>query len=245
MLRASTKPAIPLKRMAFLRGRNGRIITANGRRSMASSIQTSPPTLEGENAAFEARVASLNSFVSQKRFDGINRPYTAADIATKQGSLPVHPPVSAVLADKLFALLTKAETEKLPLHTMGAIDPVQMTQMAKHQEVLYVSGWACSSVLTTANNEVGPDLAYAKLFYEIIFVLMCGFRAPLETVIIHIPPCLIRCIGCSVHSSYTIGSTMMSGCQSLLRLEQRWNTLITCVPSLLMLIPDMAVLRQS
>lgn len=39
---------------------------------------------------------------------------------------------------------------------MGAIDPVQMTQMAENQEVLYVSGWACSSVLTTTN-EVSPD----------------------------------------------------------------------------------------
>lgn len=40
---------------------------------------------------------------------------------------------------------------------MGAIDPVQMTQMAPNQEVLYISGWACSSVLTTTN-EVSPDL---------------------------------------------------------------------------------------
>ncbi|KXJ93686.1 isocitrate lyase [Microdochium bolleyi] len=39
---------------------------------------------------------------------------------------------------------------------MGAIDPVQMTQQAPNQEVLYVSGWACSAVLTTTN-EVSPD----------------------------------------------------------------------------------------
>lgn len=39
---------------------------------------------------------------------------------------------------------------------MGAIDPVQMTQQAEHQEVLYVSGWACSSLLTTTN-EVSAD----------------------------------------------------------------------------------------
>lgn len=31
-----------------------------------------------------------------------------------------------------------------------------MTQQAPHQEILYVSGWACSSVLTTTN-EVSPD----------------------------------------------------------------------------------------
>ena len=40
---------------------------------------------------------------------------------------------------------------------MGAIDPVQMTQQAENQEVLYVSGWAASSVLTSTN-EVSPDL---------------------------------------------------------------------------------------
>ena len=39
---------------------------------------------------------------------------------------------------------------------MGAIDPIQMSQQAANQEVLYVSGWACSSVLTTTN-EVSAD----------------------------------------------------------------------------------------
>jgi isocitrate lyase len=39
---------------------------------------------------------------------------------------------------------------------MGAIDPVQMSQQAANQEALYVSGWACSSVLTTTN-EVSAD----------------------------------------------------------------------------------------
>jgi isocitrate lyase len=53
---------------------------------------------------------------------------------------------------------------------MGAIDPVQMTQMARHQEAVYISGWAASSVLTTGNNEVGPDLAYATCF---LLLLIC------------------------------------------------------------------------
>ena len=39
---------------------------------------------------------------------------------------------------------------------MGAIDPVQMTQQAENQEVLYISGWACSSLLTSTN-EVSAD----------------------------------------------------------------------------------------
>ena len=39
---------------------------------------------------------------------------------------------------------------------VGAIDPIQMSQQAANQEVLYVSGWACSSVLTSTN-EVSAD----------------------------------------------------------------------------------------
>jgi len=73
--------------------------------------------------------------------------------------MPILPLPSSLLADKLYAILSQAEAEGRPILTMGAIDPVQMTQMARHQEVVYVSGWAASSVLTTGNNEVGPDLA--------------------------------------------------------------------------------------
>jgi isocitrate lyase len=39
---------------------------------------------------------------------------------------------------------------------VGVVDPVQMTQQASNQEAVYISGWACSSLLTTSN-EVSPD----------------------------------------------------------------------------------------
>lgn len=63
---------------------------------------------------------------------------------------------SSVQADKLFALFTERSKEGLPVHTIGSVDPVQMTQSAKNQEVVYISGWAASSLLTTTN-EVSPD----------------------------------------------------------------------------------------
>ena len=40
--------------------------------------------------------------------------------------------------------------------TVGAIDPIQMTQQAAHLPVLYISGWACSSLLTPTH-EVSAD----------------------------------------------------------------------------------------
>ncbi len=126
--------------------------------SSIPALPLQPLSQDEESAQFEARSNEMAEFFAQPRFSGIKRPYTPESVASKQGSLPVIPLQSSLLADKLFALLTERANEGKPVHTMGAIDPVQMTQMAKNQEVVYVSGWAASSVLTTGNNEVGPDL---------------------------------------------------------------------------------------
>ncbi|EMD42309.1 hypothetical protein CERSUDRAFT_79893 [Gelatoporia subvermispora B] len=124
----------------------------------AYTLPLTPPSAAEETAALADRVATLEAFFKSPRFSGLTRPYTAASVASKQGSLPTLPLPSSLLADKLFRLFQQASAEGRPVHTLGAIDPVQMTQMARHQEVVYVSGWACSSVLTTGMNEVGPDL---------------------------------------------------------------------------------------
>jgi len=126
--------------------------------STTTALPLRPPSVDEEQALFDARTKEMEEFFAQDRFKGIKRPYSAATIVSKQGSLPVLPQPSSLIADKLFKLFSRAEEEGKPIHTMGAIDPVQMTQMARNQEVVYVSGWAASSVLTTGNNEVGPDL---------------------------------------------------------------------------------------
>lgn len=124
---------------------------------MISSLPVYPPDSAIESAEFDARVAHLTSYFSQPRFANITRPYTPRNVALKQGSAPVLPLPASLLSDKLFRIFKDASDKGLPVHTMGAIDPVQMTQMARHQQVVYVSGWAASSLLTTGNNEVGPD----------------------------------------------------------------------------------------
>ncbi|PPQ68767.1 hypothetical protein CVT26_001736 [Gymnopilus dilepis] len=137
-----------------------RIASVATARAMSNlpSLPLQPPTLDEEAAEFESRTKEMEDFFAQPRFKGIKRTYSAASVASKQGSLPVTPLPSTLLADKLHRLLENAAKEGRPVHTMGAIDPIQMTQMAQNQEVVYVSGWAASSVLTTGNNEVGPDL---------------------------------------------------------------------------------------
>lgn len=108
-----------------------------------------------EDDIFNAQVQQVKDWWASPRYEGIKRPYSAETVVGKRGTLQqVYP--SSLMARKLFNLLEQRAKEGKPVHTMGAIDPVQMTQQAPHQEILYISGWACSAVLTTTN-EVSPD----------------------------------------------------------------------------------------
>ncbi|KZL85293.1 isocitrate lyase [Colletotrichum incanum] len=108
-----------------------------------------------EDELYEAQIKEVEAWWQSPRYQGIKRPYSAADVVSKRGSQHQSYP-SSVMARKLFNLVKERGAEGKPIHTMGAIDPVQMTQQAPHQEVLYISGWACSSLLTSTN-EVSPD----------------------------------------------------------------------------------------
>ncbi|KAF2098012.1 isocitrate lyase 2 [Rhizodiscina lignyota] len=108
-----------------------------------------------EDALFDAEVQQVKEWWQTPRYAGIKRPYTAEDVVARRGTLQQTYP-SSLMARKLFNLFEERAKEGKPVHTMGAIDPVQMTQQAPNQEILYISGWACSSVLTTTN-EVSAD----------------------------------------------------------------------------------------
>jgi isocitrate lyase len=51
-----------------------------------------------------------------------------------------------------------SQTKKALLMFESRLDPVQVTQMAKYLETVYVSGWQSSST-ASSTNEPGPDLA--------------------------------------------------------------------------------------
>ncbi|KAG6814266.1 Isocitrate lyase [Tricholoma furcatifolium] len=91
------------------------------------------------------------------RFARVKRPYTAAEVVAKRGTISIQYP-SNVMAKKLWDLLSEHAKRGTPSHTYGALDPVQVTQMAKWLETVYVSGWQSSST-ASSTNEPGPDLA--------------------------------------------------------------------------------------
>lgn len=110
-----------------------------------------------EHAAFHAEVAEVERWFQSPRFARVKRPYTAAQVVAKRGSIPIKYP-SEIQGKKLFALLSEHAKNGTPSHTYGALDPVQVTQMAKYLETVYVSGWQSSST-ASSTNEPGPDLA--------------------------------------------------------------------------------------
>ncbi|KAL7749995.1 isocitrate lyase 1 [Sorochytrium milnesiophthora] len=107
--------------------------------------------------ALQQEIDAINKWWSSDRFRLTRRPYTARDVASKRGLMPQQYP-SNLQAQKLWKLLKAHQARGTPSHTFGCLDPVQVAQMSKYIETVYVSGWQCSST-ASSSNEPGPDLA--------------------------------------------------------------------------------------
>ncbi|KAJ8609048.1 hypothetical protein MRB53_039317 [Persea americana] len=115
--------------------------------------------VNAEKADFQQQVQELKQWWASPRYEGIVRPYTAEEIASKRGSrLARNVPASNALSEKLFKTLVEHDKNKTSSRTFGALDPIHVAQMAKHVDSVYVSGWQCSSTASTSN-EPGPDIA--------------------------------------------------------------------------------------
>lgn len=110
-----------------------------------------------EEGRFEAEVAEVQKWWNSERFKLTKRPYSARDVVSLRGSLRQNY-ASNELAKKLWRTLKTHQANGTTSRTFGALDPVQVTMMAKYLDTIYVSGWQCSST-HTSTNEPGPDLA--------------------------------------------------------------------------------------
>lgn len=110
-----------------------------------------------EERVFREEVEAVKRWWQSERFRHAKRPYSAESVVSKRGTLPVQYP-SDVQAKKLWKLLKAHQSNGTQAHTFGALDTIQVTQMAKYLETVYVSGWQSSSTASTSN-EPGPDLA--------------------------------------------------------------------------------------
>lgn len=105
----------------------------------------------------EQSVRQVEAFFASDRFRFISRPYTAKDVAPLRNSIPIEYP-SSIMASKLYSLLRQRQKERSFVATFGAMDPVQVINLGKYLQAVYVSGWQCSSTASTTN-EPGPDFA--------------------------------------------------------------------------------------
>ncbi|CAH9089260.1 unnamed protein product [Cuscuta europaea] len=123
---------------------------------MASHFSAPSMILE-EERRFEEEVAEVEAWWNSERFKLTRRPYTARDVVALRGHLR-QSYGSDEMAKKLWRTLKSHQANGTSSRTFGALDPVQVTMMAKHLDTIYVSGWQCSST-HTSTNEPGPDLA--------------------------------------------------------------------------------------
>mmetsp|Transcript_12754 Transcript_12754/g.30014 ORF Transcript_12754/g.30014 Transcript_12754/m.30014 type:complete len:574 (-) Transcript_12754:255-1976(-) len=120
-------------------------------RSLSSLAQ------DPEMAAFQARAREVEAWWAQDRWEGTVREYSAEDVARLQGTArPSY--LANGQAKKAYGLLSGLFKDSKATATFGALDPVQVVQMAKYLPTVYVSGWQSSSTCSTSN-EPGPDLA--------------------------------------------------------------------------------------
>eukprot|EP00933_Yihiella_yeosuensis_P084894 TRINITY_DN9962_c1_g1_i1.p1 TRINITY_DN9962_c1_g1~~TRINITY_DN9962_c1_g1_i1.p1 ORF type:complete len:549 (-),score=132.60 TRINITY_DN9962_c1_g1_i1:250-1896(-) len=109
------------------------------------------------DADFQARCKEVQAWMSSERFKHTTRPYKVEDVVKLQGTMPLHF-TGAKISDKLYKMMREHQAKGTCSHTFGALDTVQVVQMAKYLTSVYVSGWQCSSTASTSN-EPGPDVA--------------------------------------------------------------------------------------
>lgn len=121
---------------------------------------TTDPTSEFSEiqSKLQKDIQDIEEWWSEPRWNSTKRTYTAKDIALRRGAFPPTQYQSNLMSKKLYSILSKHHSNKTVAQTFGAMDPVQVTQMAKYLDTIYISGWQCSSTASTSN-EPGPDLA--------------------------------------------------------------------------------------
>jgi len=132
----------------------GHVLSSDARVSGGVTMMATSST---EDSSFAARVKDVDTFMKSERFKHTVRPFTAEQVVKLQGTMPLSF-VGAKLSDKLYSMMREHQANGTCSHTFGALDPVQVVQMAKYLTTVYVSGWQSSSTASTSN-EPGPDVA--------------------------------------------------------------------------------------
>jgi len=144
-----------------------RVLPKKSSSSSSSDDDGGGGEIKAEREALLTEIAQIEQWWREERWKGTKRTYSAADVASLRPSPSARPgngimspkcSYSNASSRKLYSLLTRLHSKGGYSHTFGALDPVQVVQMAPHLSSIYVSGWQCSST-ASSTNEPGPDFA--------------------------------------------------------------------------------------
>ncbi|CRK39427.1 hypothetical protein BN1708_001644 [Verticillium longisporum] len=124
---------------------------------------------EAEDALYESQIKEVEAWWRSPRYEGIKRPYSAADVVSKRGTQQ-QTYTSSLMARKLFNLIKERGAEGKPLHTMGAIDPVTKRALAfgPYADLLWVeTGDPNVEVATTLARAVRAQMPGKGLVYNL------------------------------------------------------------------------------
>jgi isocitrate lyase len=109
--------------------------------------------------SLEQRIADTKQWMQSKRFDGITRLYSAAQVETQRGTIANDYPVAREAADAFYARLRELFQHKKSITTFGPYSPGQAVAMKRMGiEGIYLGGWA-TSAKGSQDEDPGPDLA--------------------------------------------------------------------------------------
>lgn len=139
---------------------------SRGLRVLPQSSSSGDNDVTAEAKGLTQEIAQIEQWWRSPRWNGTKRTYSASDVASLRPSAMARPngvmspkcSFSNASSQKLYSLLTSLHASGGYSHTFGALDPVQVVQMAPHLSSIYISGWQCSST-ASSTNEPGPDFA--------------------------------------------------------------------------------------
>ena len=202
--------------------------TSRGLRVLPSSQPADDVTAETKKLTNE--IAQIEQWWRAPRWKGTKRTYSSTDVASLRPSAAARPngamspkcSFSNASSQKLYSLLTSLHAVGGYSHTFGALDPVQVVQMAPHLSSIYISGWQCSST-ASSTNEPGPDFAdypmdtvpkKCKLFFssDSGSCASCLSINPTHPNLIPFSYLYLQVTNFSVHNSIMIADKMRSAC---------------------------------
>src|SRR3989338_590870 len=124
--------------------------------------------MKNQGGSYESRLLEKR-WATEKRWEGVNRPYRGADVVRLRGSIRIHHTLAFLGAKRLWHLVN---TEPY-VHALGAVTGNQAVQMVRAGlKAIYVSGWqvaadANDSFQTYPDQSLYPVLSVPHLVQRI------------------------------------------------------------------------------